>query len=48
MAQPLVSAHASFSPDCRQIFFLPSGSCSVHLHSLPTSCLQTPYRIDHK
>lgn len=48
MAQPLVSAHASFSPDCRQIVFLPSGSCSVHLHSLSTSCLQTPYKFDHK
>ena len=39
---------ASFSPDCRQILFLSGGSSIVHLHSLQTSCLQTPYKLSQK
>jgi hypothetical protein len=45
-APPLLPAHASFSPDCRQVVLLSAGSSSVHLHSLHTSCLQTPYTIN--
>jgi hypothetical protein len=46
MASTLMPTHASFSPDCRQIVLLSAGSCSVHLHSLQTSCLQTPYAVN--
>ncbi len=48
ISHPLMSAHALFSPDCRQIVFLSGGSNVVHLHNLQTSCLQTPNKSSRK
>jgi WD40 repeat protein len=48
LGSSLVSAHASFSPDCSQVVFLPGGSCSVYLHSLHTSRLQSPNAVTQK
>jgi hypothetical protein len=48
LGSPLVSAHASFSPDCSQVVFLPGGSCSVYVHSLHSSRLQTSNTVNQK
>jgi WD40 repeat protein len=48
IGHPPLSAHASFSPDCRQVVFLSGGSNVVHLHNLQTSSLQTPNKLSRK